>query len=121
MCRRKFFDMGLMLGISLVIGLTGGLSLSLAAQGDPEKGKQVFEKNCLGCHGPRGDGDSPIGKKLVPPAADLTSATTKKKPDAELVGIIQSGKPKTAMPPFKPALGEQQIRDVLAYVRSLGR
>ncbi len=105
----------------LIIAMPGWISTSMGAAGDAGKGKPIYEKNCLGCHGPRGDGDSPIGKKLVPPAADLTSATTKKKPDAELVGIIQSGKPKTAMPPFKPALGEQQIRDVLAYVRSLGR
>jgi mono/diheme cytochrome c family protein len=105
----------------LVLAMSGWVSISLGALGDPGKGMAIYEKNCLGCHGPRGDGDSPIGKQLVPPAADLTSATTKKKPDAELVGIIQNGKPKTAMPPFKPALGEQQIRDVLAYVRSLGR
>lgn len=105
-------------------GLTGAVihteekSLEKLA-GDPTKGKVVFEKHCLSCHGQDGKGSGPMGPLLTPPAADYTSDSTKAKSDAELLHTIQEGRPGTAMRSFKLWLSKQEMRDVLAYVRAL--
>jgi mono/diheme cytochrome c family protein len=90
-----------------------------AAAGDARKGKAVYEKSCMVCHGPQGRGDGPVGKTITPPAADFTSATSKKKTDAELLAVIENGRPPTAMVSWKGQLSAAEIQDVLAYVKSL--
>ena len=89
--------------------------------GDAAKGESVFKNFCVMCHGPQGKGDGPAAKGLTPPPANLTSEDVRQDPDEELLGIIRNGKPGTAMPPWKTSLSEQQILDVLAYVRSLSQ
>lgn len=90
-----------------------------AADGDARKGKAVYEKSCVLCHGPQGRGDGPVGKTVNPPAADFTSAASKKKTDAELLATIENGRPPTAMVGWKGQLSDAEIQDVLAYVKSL--
>jgi mono/diheme cytochrome c family protein len=92
---------------------------ALGASGDPAKGKAAYQQRCLACHGPQGKGDGPTGKVLVPPAADFTSAASRKKTDAELLKIIENGKPPTAMIAWKGELSDEDIRNVLAYVKTL--
>ena len=43
-----------------------------------------------------------------------------KKPEKELLKIIQEGKPGTSMPAWKGDLSDQHIQNVLAYLRGLG-
>ncbi len=90
-----------------------------AAGGDAAKGKSIFQSKCVTCHGAEGKGDGPLGKKLKPPAGDFTSAESKKKSEAELLEIIQNGKPKTSMVAWSKQLNESEIQDVLAYVLTL--
>jgi len=92
-----------------------------AESGDPANGKAVFERYCVACHGAQGKGDGPAGQMMTPRPADFTSPKIKAKPDGELLKSIQDGRPPTPMPAFKSQLTGQQISDVLAYVRSLGR
>jgi mono/diheme cytochrome c family protein len=93
--------------------------LPVAAAGDPAKGKEIFEKNCMVCHGPQGKGDGPTGKMLKPPAADLTSAASKKKSEADLRQVVENGKPGTAMPSWKSQLSQAELNDLLGYVMTL--
>ena len=64
----------------VVICLGGSLALfflgpsHVEAAGGPAKGKAIYEKYCMACHGSQGKGDGPAGKMLKPPAANLTSA-----------------------------------------------
>ncbi len=102
-----------------VAGLFGGMPPAADAAGDAAKGRAVYEQRCLACHGPQGKGDGPTGKVLVPPAADFTSAASKKKSDADLLKIIENGKPPTAMIAWKGQLSDQDIQNVLAYVKTL--
>nr|MBI3613654.1 cytochrome c [Nitrospirota bacterium] len=94
-----------------------------AAGSDATAGKALYggKGGCVNCHGAGGRGDGPAGKMLVPPPADLAGPKTKAKSDAELLKTIQEGRPGTAMVPFKGQLTEQEIRDLLAYVRSLSK
>ena len=81
----------------IVICLGGSLGLFLLgpshveAAGGPAKGKAIYEKYCMACHGSQGKGDGPAGKMLKPPAANLISAESKKKSEADLRHVIEKG------------------------------
>ena len=68
-----------------------------------------------------GKGDGPAGKFMNPKPADFTSPESMNKPDAELLKTIESGRPGTPMGGWKGTLSPEQMQDVLAYVRSLGK
>lgn len=104
---------------SLVLGLLTWATFGVEASGDPSKGKVVFEKNCVVCHGAQGKGDGPSGKVLKPPAADLTSAASKEKSEAELRQVIENGKPGTGMGPWKTQLKQAELNDLMEYVMTL--
>ena len=98
-------------------GVVQGQPDSKVLRGDPARGKTLFVRNCAGCHGAAGGGD---GYRLLgPDPANLTSPSTSRKSDAELLKTIHNGKPN--MPAWKGNLSESQSRDVLAYVRTLGK
>ncbi len=105
--------------LGIAVGLCALAHPVSGAGGDSTKGKAVYEQRCLACHGPQGKGDGPTGKVLVPPAADFTSAASKKKSDADLLKTIENGKPPTAMVAWKGLLSDQDIQHVLAYVKTL--
>lgn len=110
----------------LVIALTmagAGLNQSDASSDatrktDPlAKGKRLFTRHCAGCHGAEGKGD---GYKLLgPDPANLTTPATRKKSDRALLTTIHEGKPN--MPSWKGLLSDRDIKNVLAYIRTLPR
>jgi mono/diheme cytochrome c family protein len=86
--------------------------------GDPVSGREIYVNTCIRCHGI--DGKGTLGIKLVPPPADLTSLTVQSRLDGTLFRRIHEGKPNTAMGAWKHSLSDEEIWDVLAYVRTLG-
>jgi mono/diheme cytochrome c family protein len=98
----------------LALGVHSG-----SAAGDPARGKALYEKYCVACHGPQGKGDGPAGRMLKPPAADFTSAASKKKSEADLTQIIENGKPGTAMGPWKGQLSPPELGDLIGYFMTL--
>jgi mono/diheme cytochrome c family protein len=74
----------------------------------------TFRTKCAMCHGQDGGG-SDVGKSMNIP--DLRSAAVQKLSDSELTQVISNGK--GGMPPFKDSLSEDQIRGLVAHVRSL--
>lgn len=83
------------------------------------RGKKLYEKYCLACHGPQGRGDG--ATQFDPPVADLTSSEVLLKPDSRLLKSIHEGRPNSAMDAWKSAMSEEAIRDVLAYVLTFPR
>jgi mono/diheme cytochrome c family protein len=85
--------------------------------GDPRAGKELFEKHCVTCHGPRGRGDGlEIAGATV---ADLSSPTTQRKLNVDLLATIHEGRPGKVMPSWKYRFSKEQSIDVLAYIRTL--
>jgi len=89
------------------------------ARGNPESGQVVYEKNCLRCHGDKLDGNGPDGKDLIVRPANLQSITSRSKTDWELLITISHGAAFTPMHGFRGKLTDQQVMDVLAYVRMM--
>jgi mono/diheme cytochrome c family protein len=99
----------------------GGVGLkdlpAAAEAGDPISGREIYSNTCLRCHGI--DGKGALGIKLVPPPADLSSPAVQNRLDGTLFRRIHEGKPNTAMGAWKHSLSDDEIWDVLAYVRTL--
>jgi mono/diheme cytochrome c family protein len=113
---RMLFVSNILMGLLLVLSTSYP---AFAIGGDALKGKTLFQGKCVACHGPEGKGDGPMGKMLKPPAADFTSAASKKKSEDELRNIIENGKPSTSMVAWKGSLSDAEIQDLLAYVLTL--
>lgn len=86
--------------------------------GDAVSGREIYVNTCILCHGI--DGKGVRGMKFVPPPADLTSSAVQNRLDGSLFRRIHDGKPNTAMGAWKHALSDEEIWDVLAYVRTFG-
>lgn len=86
------------------------------AQSASDSGKAVFGSRCVTCHGSDGKGTA-LGKQLK--ALDLNSAQVQRNTNAALKKVISDGKGN--MPPFSTTLSDDQIEQVLKYVRTFGR
>jgi mono/diheme cytochrome c family protein len=84
------------------------------AQGD---GAALFKAKCAACHGPDGAATTTMGKMLK--IRDLGSVDVQKQTDAELNQIITKGKNK--MPAFDGKLKKEEIEQLVAYIRELGK
>jgi copper transport protein len=89
----------------------------LADTASVTRGEAVFQANCAACHGATGKGDGPAGVGLNPRPADLTGGHSLAHPDGQYFLWIKNGKPNTAMPGLTGSLSDQQIWDVINYVR----
>ena len=99
-----------MLAIGLVV-IFAGPSRAQSA------GETLFKGKCAACHGPDGKGEVPMGKKLG--ARNLGSAEVQSQSDAQLVEVVTKGKNK--MPAYDGKLSKEQITELVAYVRELGK
>src|SRR5438128_3845552 len=82
------------------------------AAADVSQGKKLFDGMCARCHGIDGTGDE--GPSLNHPT--LTRAGT----DDALREVIRDGIPDRGMPRVR-RLSENEVEQLVAYVRSLGR
>lgn len=86
------------------------------------RGADIYAVNCLSCHGETGAGDGPVGATLDPKPAPIGHTTQMLADNLLFYRISEGGVPfQTSMPAWKDVLTEEQIWDVLAYVRVLGQ
>lgn len=97
-----------------------------AQSGNMDAGEVIYVKRCLQCHGEDGDGLGPAAERLNPPPRDFTFGLYKFKTtsfdddipnDADLIRMIRDGMPGTAMPGWGDMLSDQDILDVIAYLK----
>jgi mono/diheme cytochrome c family protein len=81
-------------------------------------GAKVFQTNCQMCHGPQGHGDGPAGESLDPKPKNLAELQTNAGDDF-LFWRISEGVPGTAMVGWKQILREEQIWQVISFIRTL--
>ena len=97
---------------TFAIALAVVLSLSLSAQA--QGGADTYKAKCAACHGADGTG-SAMGKKMG--AHDFTTAEVQKMSDAELTDVINNGKSK--MPKYADKLKPEEVKELVAYIRTL--
>ena len=89
-------------------------------------GREVYTRQCAGCHGTTGDGKGPAGSHLNPPPRDyrngvfkFTSTPRGSKPRREdLRRILKYGAKGTSMPAFR-FLSDEETEAVIDYVQVL--
>jgi mono/diheme cytochrome c family protein len=83
----------------------------------PNSGHVVFQQDRAACHGPTGKSDGYT--TFNPPVADLTSAKVHTQLAPQLIRTVHKGRANTAMGTWEKVLSDQDIEDVVAYIRSL--
>lgn len=113
--------------ILIAISIGSINAFAVAQPGDLESGAGIYAKRCTGCHGVDGDGFGPAWERLLPPPRDFTLGMYKittlqhdefVPPDEDLVRIINEGMPGTSMPGWTDVLSDQEIVDLVTYVKS---
>lgn len=89
-----------------------------------EKTAALFQELCSVCHGVGGKGDGPSARGLEPKPADFTDCKAMTKDSDEvLLKIIKGGGQSvgrsTVMPAWSEALSEQQIDELIKFIRGL--
>jgi disulfide bond formation protein DsbB len=129
--KRTFFgSKAMLLILTLSLAACGG-GASMAAEpspaqvGDPAAGEKIFASACVGCHGRQGKGVPGLSQDMS--QSELVASTT----DQELFEFIKTGRapgdasltPSVVMPPKggNPSLTDQNLANIVAYVRSLQR
>ncbi len=116
---------------SAVVGLTT-LMLTLAtgeagaktSRGDAGRGKPTYATYCSPCHGARGNGRGPMAALLDPkPTRHSDTAYMNSLSDDYVYRLIRDGGSAVGKSPMMAAwkgnLSDQQIWDLVAYIRSL--
>lgn len=86
------------------------LQVSPAEATKPLRSQQLYQMHCAACHGIRGEG-------IIPEAPKFQRGERLDKPDMLLMQSVRSGK--NIMPPFFGILKDQEILEVLLYIRTL--
>lgn len=78
-------------------------------------GAGIYDRSCAGCHGDKGEGRESLGPQINTP--DWQQGHT----DAQIRDSILNGgkEPGTSMDGFKGALTDDEIADVIVYIRTL--
>jgi cytochrome c6 len=101
-------------GVGAAAALVMGFASSPAGAQDAAA---LYKTKCAACHGVDGKGETAIGKTNK--IRDLGSAEVQAQNDADLTSIITSGKGK--MPAYGKSLKPDQIKDLVAYTRTLAK
>ena len=105
------------MGVATLLSVASVALVAPAFGADLAKGKNIYVDKCLKCHGEKGRGDGPKAEDLEKKPADYTDKEKMSKlTDADLKKTVKEGK--KPMPAFGKKLTEEQIDDVIAYVRS---
>jgi len=91
------------------------------------RGKAIYAKHCVECHGGTGKGDGPSSAFLVPRPRDFTTGKYKIRTtesgsvptDDDLMSSIRRGLYASAMPAWDRLLSDAEIADVAHYIKTL--
>lgn len=81
-------------------------------------GEEVYKAYCVSCHGETGLGDGVAGASLFPPPKNLVQLQSVVEDDY-LFWRISTGRAGTAMVGWRGVLTDQQIWQVVSFIRTL--
>ena len=103
---------------TLIVLFSASWGIAEILSGNPKHGAKIYQQLCLRCHGEKLDGRGPEAQDLKTMPTDLQSASSRTKSDWELLVIVAHGVMFTPMHGFRDKLSEQDIKDVLSYIRT---
>jgi mono/diheme cytochrome c family protein len=96
-----------------VAAMLAGTCLLSPVKADVAAAQATYKAKCASCHGADGKGKEALKTQ------DLASAAVQNMSDAELTTIITDGKGK--MPAYGKSLKPDQVKDLVAYIRSFAK
>jgi len=96
--------------------------LTIASSASAQSAADNYKSKCQMCHGPTGKADTAMGKKLN--MKDWHSPEVQQMSDDDLFKAISDGvskQGKVTMPAYKGKLSDDQIHELVAHVRELGK
>ncbi len=100
-----------------ILALSAGLLFCTPQVWSQDDAASLYKSKCAACHAADGSGNTPAGKSLK--IRDLHSPDVQKQTDAQLTEIITAGK--SPMPAYKGKLTDDQIKQLVGYIRELGK
>jgi mono/diheme cytochrome c family protein len=93
--------------------------------GNAKRGRALYQRYCIFCHGPFGDGRGESAPYLDPKPRDFTKAVFKCRStpsgslplDSDLYDTISRGIHASGMPSWKPLLKQERV-DLVAYIKT---
>lgn len=113
------------ISIYFVLILLGTIAVGSRAWAQNQaEGRKLYGSYCASCHGDRGRGDGVAAGSLPVKPKDHTDGSTMNQLTDQFLGDVITqgggGMGKSAfMPAWGSSLNEKQVRDIVAYIRSL--
>jgi cytochrome c6 len=98
-----------------ILILALALMTSMSTRAWAEETAELYKGKCQSCHGADGKATTPIAAKLG--VRDFHAPEVAKESDQELFDITKNGKNK--MPKYEGKLTDDQIKELVKYIRSL--
>jgi mono/diheme cytochrome c family protein len=106
----------IMSAVCLII-LASSWANAQTSRGNPKEGQAVYTQYCLRCHGETLDGNGPEAQYLILQPSNFLTQSLLAKSDWELLITMSNGILFTPMHGFRGTLTDQQMLDVLSYIR----
>ncbi|MCA1625152.1 MAG: cytochrome c [Acidobacteria bacterium] len=79
--------------------------------------RKIYSEICVKCHKEDGKGGVRQIEDVKIKAPDFTSDRMKKDEDAEWIKVIENGEKEDGMPAFKGKLSDDEIKDLVKFIR----
>ena len=113
-----------MAAVLLLVLAVAAVPVTAGEKGDPAHGRELYMEKCVLCHGGKGEGwdwDKKVARPPIP-VPDLAQVAPERS-DEYLFDVIKDGGEAVGRTRFMPAFGfqlsDQEVWDLVAYVRSL--
>jgi cytochrome c6 len=101
----------------LAFGAILALAIGLTSSAGAQDAAALYKAKCAACHAADGSGDTPVGKKMgVKP---FSAPEVAKNSDAAWAESTKKGKGK--MPAYENKLTDEQIQELVKFIRGLGK
>jgi cytochrome c oxidase cbb3-type subunit 3 len=80
-------------------------------------GRSEYRYYCYQCHGYSGDANTLASSYLNPKPRDFTANTAESLSEERMLDAVRNGRPGTAMASFATVLTDEEILDVVGYIR----
>lgn len=113
MMRRVWLGLAVLVGVQAVAKEWSGKIPSA-----DERGRELYDRHCVACHGPKAGGDGLMVPALRMVVPNFTEGFGERQQE-DLVRAVQHGK--GVMPAFETSLNKDDIDKVIKYMGALGR